>query len=136
MPESVHLCDYPEADIASVDKELDRQMDYTMTSVELGRQLRKNCELPNRQPLREAIIVSVNPDCRSDLEEMKDVIMSELNIKKIIMTPFEIHLMVARLVDMIINLSQFICWISASRICQKIHYNDPQIMHVPTWNNI
>jgi isoleucyl-tRNA synthetase len=83
MPESVHLCDYPVASGAHLDAGLNRCMANTMDAVSLGRFLRTQASLKVRQPLAEAVLVSANPDVRSDLVTMESVIAEELNVKSI-----------------------------------------------------
>jgi isoleucyl-tRNA synthetase len=83
MPESVHLCDYPEADPSSRDEKLERQMDLTMNTVSLGRFLRAQRSLRVRQPLSRVLIVAAAAEDRELLKETADIIAEELNVKKI-----------------------------------------------------
>ena len=82
MPESVHLCDFPEPKDVYEDTDLDRRMAHTMCAVSLGRYLRTQSSLRTRQPLRSAILVSADDQTRKDLADMQDVIAEELNVKK------------------------------------------------------
>ncbi len=83
MPESVHLCDYPE--ITTVrDTRLEKQMESTMNAVTLGRFLRTQRNLKIRQPLAKAILVAADPEVRKMLEETADIISEELNVKQIL----------------------------------------------------
>ena len=50
-PESIHLCDYPKANEAHVDKELEADMDLVLKVVVLGRACRNSGNMKNRQPL-------------------------------------------------------------------------------------
>ena len=92
MPISVHLCDYPQADLSSIDQDLDRKINYMLTTANLGRRVRKAHGLKLRQPLRELILVSHNAQTRADLEEMKDVIADDLNVKEILINDNESEL--------------------------------------------
>lgn len=83
MPESVHLCDYPEADASSRDEKLERQMELTMNTVSLGRFLRAQRSLKVRQPLSRVLIVATNAADRELLKGTADIIAEELNVKKI-----------------------------------------------------
>ncbi len=83
MPESVHLCDYPEAEVWRRDESLEKLMNLTMSSVSLGRFLRTQRSLKVRQPLSRAILVSIDPEIRSMLEQSTDIIMEELNVKNV-----------------------------------------------------
>jgi len=83
MPESVHLCDYPELPGALRDLPLERQMRDTIAAVSLGRFLRIQKELKTRQPLRKAVVVSRDPAIRAALLETADIIREELNVKQV-----------------------------------------------------
>ena len=83
MPASVHLCDFPEAKRKYQDPDLDRRMNKTVVAVSLGRYLRSQNSLRVRQPLRNAVLVSADPQTREDLERMREVIAEELNVKQI-----------------------------------------------------
>ncbi len=80
-PASVHLCDYPVADMVWVDAALEAGMEDVLKVVELGRSARNGSNLKNRQPLAEMLIASDKPlGIGGELEE---VILSELNVKKL-----------------------------------------------------
>jgi len=83
MPESVHLCDYPEPDAARRDPSLEKQMENTMTAVSLGRFLRTQHTLKVRQPLRKAVLVVQDPEIETMLRETAPLIAEELNVKEI-----------------------------------------------------
>jgi isoleucyl-tRNA synthetase len=83
MPESVHLCDYPEIDASRRDVYLEGQMECTMTAVSLGRHLRAQHQMKVRQPLAKAVIVINDEKVRKMLEETSGIIAEELNVKVI-----------------------------------------------------
>jgi len=83
MPESVHLCDFPTANAAARDQQLERCMALVQTVVKMGRQLRTENDLKVRQPLSVIHIVSNNPDVRKLLTGFEDLITDELNIKAV-----------------------------------------------------
>ena len=83
MPESVHLCDYPEVEQSLRDKDLETQMGHTITAVSLGRYLRTKGELKVRQPLSKAVIISHEEHIRKLLNETTDIIKEELNVKEV-----------------------------------------------------
>ena len=83
MPESVHLCNYPEADKESRDPRLERQMEYTMAAVTQGRFLRAKHSLKVRQPLNKVFIASPDEETRILLGETSDIISEELNVKNV-----------------------------------------------------
>jgi len=78
--ESVHLEDYPEPNESLIDKKLEERMDFVKNIVELGRSARKKSKVKVRQPLRKMIVFSKD---KKDIEDLKDIILSELNIKEI-----------------------------------------------------
>ena len=78
-PESVHLCDYPVADEALIDDDLEAQMDTALKIVTLGRAARNSASLKIRQPLK-AIHIEGNTELG---EEFRRIILDELNIKDI-----------------------------------------------------
>ena len=83
MPESVHLCDFPQPREAYRSPSLERRMAHTMAAVTLGRYLRTEAGIRVRQPMRSAVLVSAVPEVRSDLTAMQEVIADELNVKSI-----------------------------------------------------
>ena len=83
MPESVHLCDFPQADSDARDKELERGISLVQDVVRLGRQLRLENDLKVRQPLSSIHVVSANPEIQSLLNGYDDLITDELNIKRV-----------------------------------------------------
>jgi len=82
-PASVHHCDYPEADIALIDAELEAQMEVVRSVVSLGRGLRTTGKIRVRQPLPGATVVSHDGVVRSAVERHADLIADELNLKAV-----------------------------------------------------
>ena len=76
-PESVHLCDFPTANAAARDLDLERRMADVQTVVELGRRLRADNDLKVRQPLAAIRIAG------GDVKGLEDLIEDELNIKSV-----------------------------------------------------
>ena len=83
LPESIHLCDFPAGDSAHRDVELEQRMDLVMTVVRLGRQVRAEHNLKVRQPLKGIHIVSRDAQSLNELEELKHIIIDELNVKAV-----------------------------------------------------
>jgi len=83
MPESVHLCDFPTADVAARDEALEARMALVQSVVRLGRQLRTENDLKVRQPLSVIHVVSANPEIRARLEGFEELVTDELNIKAV-----------------------------------------------------
>ncbi|MBO4305144.1 MAG: isoleucine--tRNA ligase [Lentisphaeria bacterium] len=89
MPESVHLCDYPEAETWRRDARLEKQMTATRTAVSLGRFIRTQKNLKVRQVLAKAMIVSDDAETRDLLKETEEIIAEELNVKEIVLSSDE-----------------------------------------------
>ena len=81
MPESVHLCNWPEA--GERDLALENEMSVIMKAVALGRSLRANSKLKVRQPLSKYIIVDRLEEHRRILMQNLEIIREELNVKNV-----------------------------------------------------
>ncbi|MBI3537162.1 MAG: class I tRNA ligase family protein, partial [Chloroflexi bacterium] len=81
-PESVHHCDFPKSDAKKLDAQLLPNMDAARQVVTLGHGVRGESNLKVRQPLARVLVV-VPPETRARLARMQDLIMDELNVKKI-----------------------------------------------------
>ncbi|HEV7615691.1 MAG TPA: isoleucine--tRNA ligase, partial [Solirubrobacterales bacterium] len=82
LADSVHLRDYPLADAALADPELEIGMKAVRLTVELGRAARARAKAKVRQPLRRAVIVA-NDDERAAIEARADLVTAELNVKEL-----------------------------------------------------
>ncbi|MDZ7765388.1 MAG: DUF5915 domain-containing protein [Melioribacteraceae bacterium] len=78
--ESVHLVEFPTIDY--YDEELEQKMDMAQRIVYLSRSMRAKSNLKVRQPLKK-ILVSVGKNQRKAVNDMKDVILEEVNIKEL-----------------------------------------------------
>ena len=83
-PISVHLSDYPMAEENKRDFALEFKMDTVQKAVSMGRSLRSQYNLKNRQPLRSVEFVTRNPEEKAVLLEMEESIREELNVKKVV----------------------------------------------------
>ncbi len=77
-PESVHLCDFPVADMSKVDKELEAGMDEVESVVQLGRAARNAASLKVRQPLSRCLVKGKRLS-----DEIAQLIRNELNVKAV-----------------------------------------------------
>lgn len=84
MPESVHLCDYPEYHEESRNPNLEAGMDTLQVVVSLGHALRKEHRLKVRQPLPAAHVVCGEEQAMQFLKNQEHLIAEELNVKKVI----------------------------------------------------
>ena len=78
-PISVHLCDFPVANEAFIDTELESEMQLVLDIVVLGRAARNASNIKNRQPIGN---MYVKADRTLD-EFFKEIVESELNIKAV-----------------------------------------------------
>jgi isoleucyl-tRNA synthetase len=83
-PESVHLAGYPVCNQAWLDEALEFKMATVRKAVSMGRSLRNEYNLKNRQPLASVALVTRNPEERRVLAEMEDSVKEELNVKKVV----------------------------------------------------
>ena len=81
-PESIHLCDYPVANEAYIDKTLEENMDEVLKIVVMGRACRNTANIKNRQPIGKMFVKGA-----SNLPEFyQDIVTDELNVKEIELT--------------------------------------------------
>jgi isoleucyl-tRNA synthetase len=80
---SVHLAEFPVADEKLIDKELEERMSLAQRISSLAHSLRKGHDIKVRQPLSRMLIPVLNDKTKKQIESVKDLILSEVNIKKI-----------------------------------------------------
>ena len=82
-PESIHLCDYPNADESKINMALIEKVDSLRRVVELGRSARNKANLKIRQPLAE-LGFTIKEDAVADfILDQQQVVLDELNVKLI-----------------------------------------------------
>jgi isoleucyl-tRNA synthetase len=81
--ESVHLAQFPKANDQVIDKTLESQMELAQKSCSLVLGLRKKHMLRVRQPLQKIMIPVLNQDVAEQLMHVKDLILSEVNVKEL-----------------------------------------------------
>jgi isoleucyl-tRNA synthetase len=81
-PESIHLCDYPVANEAWIDTELESNMDELLKVVVMGRAARNTANIKNRQPIGKMYVKA--PFALNEF--FKAIIEDELNIKEVVFT--------------------------------------------------
>jgi isoleucyl-tRNA synthetase len=82
-PESVHLCNYPEADESLIDAELSADMEALLRLASLGSAARNAVKIKVRQPLAELKVQPGDDRDRRAVERFADQIREELNVKKV-----------------------------------------------------
>lgn len=84
MPESVHLCDWPQANEHLRDADLEAQMKLARQIVTAGLQARNKAQIKVRQPLSCAVVFGAGPvlsaACRTEYHQL---VMQELNVKRL-----------------------------------------------------
>lgn len=80
---SVHLADFPKADESLISERLEAQMDIAQRISSLVLGIRKKERLKVRQPLQKIIVPVLDKTFASDLEHVKDLILSEVNVKEL-----------------------------------------------------
>jgi isoleucyl-tRNA synthetase len=80
---SVHLADFPVADEALIDLELEAQMDIAQRTSSLVLGLRKKMKLRVRQPLQKIMVPALDKSFADNLMHVKDLILSEVNVKEL-----------------------------------------------------
>ncbi|HEY8082469.1 MAG TPA: isoleucine--tRNA ligase [Solirubrobacterales bacterium] len=81
-PDSAHLRDFPTADPALADPELEAAMEAVRRTIELGRAARAQAKAKVRQPLRRAVIVA-NDTEREAISARAELVKAELNVKEL-----------------------------------------------------
>ncbi len=81
--ESVHLADFPKANNAFINKDLEERMELAQKVSSMVLSLRKRSNIRVRQPLNRILIPIFDPKMQSQLESVKDLILSEVNVKEI-----------------------------------------------------
>ncbi|MGB1410719.1 MAG: class I tRNA ligase family protein, partial [Flavobacteriaceae bacterium] len=82
-PISVHLSDFPKADLAAIDLDLERKMSKAQTVSSLVLSLRQKVKIKVRQPLQAVMIPVLSEAQKQDIEAVADLIKHEVNVKEI-----------------------------------------------------
>ncbi len=87
--ESVHLALFPAPDAKLRIPELEAQMDIVLSAVTMGRALRAKHQLKIRQPLPKLTLITRDPEAQRVLDELGELLIDELNVKTLEVTPDE-----------------------------------------------
>ncbi len=82
-PDSVHLTDFPVADVTKIDKQLAADTQLAMKISSLGRAARSKAGIKVRQPLSHVAVSLASGSEERSLERIKPQILEELNVKDI-----------------------------------------------------
>ncbi len=80
---SVHLSYFPQADETAIDKDLEQRMDYAQRISSLVLSLRKKENIRVRQPLRKVLLPILDEGFETQVEQVKELVMAEVNVKGI-----------------------------------------------------
>jgi len=83
LEKSVHLTLIPTPDEGAIDKALEERMDYAQRISSLVLSLRKKESLRVRQPLQKIMLPILDNKFQDQVEAVKELILSEVNIKEI-----------------------------------------------------
>jgi isoleucyl-tRNA synthetase len=83
-PESVHICDFPKADLSKVDEKLGADTRLVMKICSVGRAERSKAGIKVRQPLSSAMVIVNSPSEKSGLDRLKNQIRDEINVQECI----------------------------------------------------
>jgi isoleucyl-tRNA synthetase len=81
--ESVHLADMPQADEAVIDRDLEQRMGYAQRISSLVLSLRKKEKIRVRQPLHKILLPILDSRFQTQVEGVKELILTEVNVKDI-----------------------------------------------------
>ncbi len=81
--ESVHLADFPQVDVACVNKELEAQMQIAQRTSSMVLGLRKKENLRVRQPLHKIMVPALDETFAVNILHVKELILAEVNVKEL-----------------------------------------------------
>ena len=81
--DSVHLTRFPATDLSIIDKALEERMEMAQKISSMVLSIRKKTNLRVRQPLNRILIPLLNEPMKEQVEAVKNLILSEVNVKNI-----------------------------------------------------
>ena len=81
--DSVHLSDLVQPDASKVDQDLEKRMDYAQRICSLALSIRKKEKLRVRLPLQKIMLPVLDEAFIAEVDGVKDLILSEINVKGI-----------------------------------------------------
>jgi len=79
--ESVHLSDFPVVNESAIDTDLEQRMELAQAFSSMVLSLRKKYKIKVRQPLQKIMIPILDEKFKAQVEAIKDLILSEVNVK-------------------------------------------------------
>ena len=80
---SVHLTNFPIVDEKAIDKDLEERMSIAQKVSSMVLSLRKKENIKVRQPLQKIMVPILDQDFARRIEDVKDLILSEVNVKEL-----------------------------------------------------
>ncbi len=80
---SVHLDDFPTADAALIDKDLERRMEIAQKLTSMCLSLRRKVNIKVRQPLSTIMIPVADDATRAMIESISGILLTEVNVKSL-----------------------------------------------------
>ena len=80
--ECIHFERMPEADESKIDKDLEERMELAQKATSLVLALRRKVNIKVRQPLAKMVIPVISDKVREQLEGVKNLILTEVNVKE------------------------------------------------------
>ncbi len=80
---SVHLCDFPNYQSSTIDKDLEERMQMAQDISSLVLSLRKKANIKVRQPLHKILVPVLSQHFKTQLENIQDLILAEVNVKEL-----------------------------------------------------
>jgi isoleucyl-tRNA synthetase len=81
--DSVHLTDFPKANELYIDKNLEERMELAQRISSMVLSLRKKTSIRVRQPLNKIMVPVLNAQFRKNIQSIKSLILSEVNVKEL-----------------------------------------------------
>ena len=82
--ESIHHTDFPLSDPSAIEVSLEERMQLAQDVCSLVLSLRKKVNIKVRQPLQKVLIPVLNPEMKTQLQLIEDLIIAEVNVKELI----------------------------------------------------
>jgi isoleucyl-tRNA synthetase len=82
-PQSVHLCDFPVAELSKVDEQLSADTRLAMKVSSLGRAARSKAGIKIRQPLAKVVVKARSIAEREGIVRLSSQVVEELNVKEL-----------------------------------------------------
>ncbi len=80
---SVHIANYPVFDASAIDQKLEERMDLAQKVSSMVLALRRKASLKVRQPLQKIMIPILDADMELQLEAIKKLVLTEVNVKEL-----------------------------------------------------